>query len=104
MFCGLPTGVMTLPMLEAMATARRKGTGLSRRWRASEMTIGVITRQTTSLMKKAENRPLATTTVHSNARRPVTARRRKRSSRPRMPEFTRNETMSIMLKSSTSVS
>jgi hypothetical protein len=58
-FCGFPTGVMALPIFEPMAAASRKGTGLRRRWPAWRRTRGVITRQTTSLLKSAENHPPA---------------------------------------------
>ena len=65
MFCGFPVSVATLPTLAAVASARRYGTGGSPSWRVASSTTGVRTRQTTSLTKKADRPPEATTTTAS---------------------------------------
>ena len=57
MFCGLPVMVATLPILAAMATASRYGTGLRRSRPVISSTSGVSTRHMVSLTKKAEKTP-----------------------------------------------
>ncbi len=68
MFCGLPVMVAVPPMLEAMASAKRKGTGfrpLARQW---AMRRGVSTSTTASLTRKALATPVNATTTTSNCR------------------------------------
>ena len=57
MFCGLPVIVAADPTFEAMATARRYGTGRRPSAIVSSNTSGVRTRQIASLTRKAENTP-----------------------------------------------
>ena len=63
MFCGFPVIVAVLPMFEAVATASRWGMGGNPRRCATCSTNGVITRQTMSLTRNAESRPLVKITV-----------------------------------------
>jgi len=65
MFCGLPVIVAVLPILDAVATARRYGTGLTPMRRVAVSTKGTITRQMMSLTKNAESNPLRRITVGS---------------------------------------
>ena len=76
MFCGFPVIVATLPMFEAVATARRYGTGGRLICRVAASTNGTITRQMTSFTKNAERTPLVKTTVGRRCRgsRRVTTR------------------------------
>jgi hypothetical protein len=75
MFCGFPVKVATLPTFAAVTSAIRYGTGGSASWRVASSTTGARTRHTTSLTKKADRTPEATTTVPSSIRG-VRARRR----------------------------
>ena len=68
MFCGLPVMVIALPTLDASAIASRNGRGRSRSGRSAEITSGVKTRQTVSLMKSADNTPLSATIAAKSAR------------------------------------
>src|SRR5437868_2043573 len=63
MFCGLPVMLATLPIFEAVATARRYGSGLMPIRRVSASTIGTMTRQMMSLTKNADSTPLVKMTV-----------------------------------------
>jgi hypothetical protein len=65
--CGLPVIVATLPMFDPVASARRTGSGLSRRNRVTSMTTGVSTRHTGSLTNSAESRPAAADTAKMSA-------------------------------------
>ena len=64
MFCGLPVMLATLPIFEAVATARRYGSGLMPIRRVSASTIGTMTRQMMSLTKNADSTPLAQLHFH----------------------------------------
>jgi len=68
MFCGLPVMVATLPMFDAVATARRYGSGFTPMRRVAVRTKGTMTRQMMSLTKNAESTPLVTITVGSRWR------------------------------------
>ena len=65
MFCGLPVIVAVLPTFDAVATARRYGTGLTPIRRVAFSTKGTMTRQMMSLTKNAESNPIRKITVGS---------------------------------------
>jgi len=67
MFWGFPVIVAALPMLAAMATARRYGTGFRPSRIAMSSTSGVSTRHIVSLTKKADSVPETTTMAASRA-------------------------------------
>src|SRR5581483_1822873 len=64
-FCGFPVTVATLPMFDAVATAMRKGIGLTLIDLLAESIIGVKRRQIVSLTKRAERIPLKNITRKS---------------------------------------
>ncbi len=57
MFCGLPISVAAEPMLAAQASASRKGSGWSPRFRQASISTGATARHTMSLLKTAESTP-----------------------------------------------
>ena len=65
MFCGLPVKVTTLPMLEDVARAMRKGIGLSFVWFKASIRSGVNIKQIVSLTNNAERMPLEKETKQS---------------------------------------
>lgn len=65
MFCGLPVKVTTLPMLEEVANAMRKGTGLSFVWFKASIRSGVNIKQIVSFTKSADRMPLEKETKHN---------------------------------------
>ena len=62
MFCGLPVMVMTLPMLAAVARARRYGAAGTPAWAVISRSSGVPSRHTVSLSSKAAPAPAVNTT------------------------------------------
>ena len=104
MFCGFPVMVATLPILAAMATASRYGTGLRRSLPVISTTRGVRTRHMVSLTKKAEKMP-ATRTIPINRGRGRWAWRTTQAlTTAKNPESRRLATTIIMPNSSRIVS
>ena len=98
MFCGLPVKVAALPAFEAIATARRYGTGLRRKAPATSMTRGAITRQIASLTRKAEKNPVTMTIAAKSTGAEWARRRAKWAASSKKPE-TRNWLTIIIMPS-----
>src|SRR5262249_21410921 len=103
MFCGLPVTVAALPMLDAVASARRYGSGRCRRASATSMTTGVNTRQIVSWRKSADSPPVTKTSASSTITGCVVRPLTRRTSAARPPASLRCATRTIMPKRSTSV-
>ena len=103
MFCGFPVKVATLPTFAAVTSAIRYGTGGSASWCVASSTTGARTRHTTSLTKKADRTPEATTTVPSSIRGVRARRRAQVITSRKKPERRRYAVTIIIPNSSTSV-